>query len=171
MTTTPRPPKSARRSGFTLLELMIVVAVMAILAMIALPSMRDRLVRQQVVEALQLVDFAKQAIDGSHRLTAALPADNAAAGLPPADRIVSKYIASVAVSDGALSLTFNDKVSSLLAGKKISLRPATVDGYPAVPITWVCGRASVPEHMSAHGPNETTLDARYLPMNCQGRGL
>jgi type IV pilus assembly protein PilA len=160
-----RPPKTL---GFTLLELMMAVAVLAILAMIALPSFRDRIVRQQVQEALPLVDFARQAISAQYTATAKLPADNAAAGLPPPDRIVSKYIASVVVKDGALVLTFGQQVSGLLAGKKVSLRPATVDGYPMVPITWLCGRASVPSNMSVHGPNETTLVAAYLPLSCQG---
>ena len=160
----PNRPKN----GFTLLELMVVVVVVAILATIALPSFRDRIVRQQVLEALSLVDFAKQAIGARYTATAKLPADNAAAGLPPPDRIVSKYIASVSVNDGAMVLTFGQQVSGLLAGQKVSLRPATVDGYPAVPITWLCGRANVPPNMTVHGTNETTLAATYLPRDCQG---
>jgi type IV pilus assembly protein PilA len=165
-----RPPPSRAHAGFSLVELMMVVAVIAILALIALPSIRDRLVRQQVVEALPLVDFAKQAIGTQWGGTGKLPADNAEAGLPPADRIISKYVASVQVRDGGLVVAFSDRVSGLLAGKKLSLRPATVDGYPQVPVTWLCGHATAPPNMTVHGPDETTLDAAYLPLNCKGTG-
>src|SRR5437870_3398449 len=75
--------------GFTLIELLIVMAVIAILALIALPSMQDKLVRDQIIEAAKLADVAKGPVAGIWLAKQALPPDNEAAGLPPADKIVS----------------------------------------------------------------------------------
>ena len=68
-----------RYHGFTMMELMAVVAVVAILATLALPSYLDRIVRDQIKEALPLADIAKQPIATSWSLTQTFPADNAAA--------------------------------------------------------------------------------------------
>ena len=73
----------ARLDGFTMLEVMAVVAVVAILATLVLPSYLDRIVRDQIKEALPLADIARQPIAAAWALTQTFPADNAAAGLPP----------------------------------------------------------------------------------------
>jgi type IV pilus assembly protein PilA len=159
-----------RVGGFSLMELVVAMSVMAILATIAIPSVRDRIVRQQVAEALPLADFAQKAVGAYYAAHARLPVDNAEAGLPPADRIVSKYIAALAVEDGALVLTFSDRVSGLLSGKTVSMRPATVDGYPAVPISWMCGHADLPKGMTVQAKDKTTVEANYLPVTCRSRG-
>src|SRR4051812_23670684 len=75
--------RAGRRGGFTLLELMVTLSVLAILAMIALPGYLDRIVREQVSEALPLADLAKPALEAAWRMGRPLPADNAGAGLPP----------------------------------------------------------------------------------------
>ena len=71
------------RRGFTLIEVMVVVAVIAILAMMAFPTYQDKLVRDQVTEALPLADIAKAPVAAGWTLLKLFPADNAAAGLPP----------------------------------------------------------------------------------------
>jgi type IV pilus assembly protein PilA len=161
--TSRRPPSA----GFTLIELMVVVSIIAILALLAVPSLRDSLMRQQVADALPLVDFAKKAVAAQYAASAAFPADNAQAGVPPADRIVSRHVRSVEVRNGVLVMTFGNQAMGGLAGSTLSLRPAYVDGYPQVPISWLCGSAPVPANMRVQGNNETSLPEKFLPRSCR----
>ena len=155
------------RRGFTLLELMIVVAIIAILAMVAMPSIQGKLVRSQIVEAVHWADVAKNPIAAAWLATKALPADNAAAGLPDADKIVSNLVSSVAVENGAIQITFGNRASGLLKDKILTLRPAVVEDAPIVPVAWVCGFAPVPGKMTAKGENKTTIEPKYLPLACR----
>ena len=159
-----RPSAAAR--GFTLLELMVVVAVIAILSTMLIPSYRDRIVRKQVAETLDGLAFAQSAIGARYAATASFPADNVTAGLPPPDKIVGNHLSSVTVVDGALVLRFGNAVDGTLKGKQLSLRPAYVEGYPQVPLVWVCAGARVPGNMTAQGQDVTDVDKRYLPLRC-----
>lgn len=156
-----------RTSGFTLIELMIVVAIIAIMATMAMPSYQDRVIRAQVGEGLALADFVKQAVAAHRSSIKALPADNAAAALPPAERIVGNHVSSVTVQDGAIHIRFGNLANRNLAGKTLSLRPATVQGYPQVPIAWVCGSAPAPAGMVLAGRNATDLPNVHLPLDCR----
>ncbi len=156
-----------RSRGFTMMELMAVVAVVAILGMIALPSYVDRIVRDQVRAALPLADIAKQAIAAGWSLAQAFPVDNAAAGLPPAEKIVANYVSNVAVEDGAIHITFGNRANNTIAGKILTVRPAVVEDAPVVPIAWVCGYAEVPDKMTISGKNLTDVSASLLPMECR----
>ena len=159
--------KTRRRQGFTLLELMVVVAVIAILAMIALPTLQDKLVRDQIVEAAKLADIAKSPVASSWSTSKAFPADNSAAGLPVAEKIVSNLVSSIAVEGGAVHMTFGNKANPLIHGKVLSFRPAVVDDAPIVPVAWVCGHSKTPEKMSAKGVDRTNVPPKYLPLNCR----
>lgn len=156
-----------RADGFTLLELMVVVAVIAILAMIALPTLQDKLVRDQIVEAAKLADIAKSPVAASWSTSKSFPSDNGAAGLPAADKIVSNLVSAVTVEGGAVHMTFGNKANPLIHGKVLSFRPAVVDDAPIVPVAWVCGRSKVPEKMSAKGTDRTDVPTKYLPLNCR----
>ena len=157
-----------RYRGFTMLELMAVVAVIGILAVLAVPTYMDRIVRDQVKAALPLAEIAKPPISMSWALAQTVPADNAAAGLPAAEKIVSNFVSSVAVRDGAIQMTFGNSASGAVSGKMLSLRPAVVEDAPIVPVAWVCGNADVPDKMKAFGENMTSLPNSLLPFECRG---
>jgi type IV pilus assembly protein PilA len=157
-----------RCKGFTLIELMVVVAIIAILALMLIPSYQDKLVRDQVVEALPLAEVAKTPIALSWAALQALPPDNAGAGLPTADRIVSNYISATTVQGGAIHLTFGNRAHAQIKGKVLTLRPAVVEDAPVVPVAWICGYAPVPDKMTAKGENRTNVPPIYLPFRCRG---
>jgi len=154
-------------AGFTMIEMMVVLAVLAILAMTALPSYYTRVVRQQIEGMGPLVAVAEAPVAAAWRMTQALPADNAAAGLPSADKMVNNYVSNVAVVNGAVNVTFGNRAVGALAGKVLTLRPAVVSDAPQVPVTWVCGNAQAPKNMTLMGANQTTVPIPYLPLECK----
>ena len=158
---------NSRHHGFSMMEMMAVMAVMAILATLALPSYLDRIIRDQIKAALPLADIAKQPVAASWSLAGAFPADNAAAGLPPADRIVANHVSSVAVVNGAIHITFGNRANKTLAGRILTLRPAVVEDAPIVPVAWVCGFAEAPDKMTVHGRNLTDVAEPLLPIDCR----
>jgi type IV pilus assembly protein PilA len=153
--------------AFTLVELMVVIAVLGILALIALPSYQSRIIGQQVAEGVQGADFVRKAVSDFYALNKTLPVDNAAAGLPESRLIVGNYVSDVTVNNGATTITFGNRTNNQIKGQKLALRPAVVETAPAVPIAWVCGNAAVPQQMKAQGENTTTLPAAFLPLNCR----
>ena len=162
-----RQRRSAMR-GFTMIEMLVVIAIIAILAMVALPNTQDKLIRGQIAEALPLADIAKAPVAAMWGGVHSFPLDNAAAGLPAADKIVNNFIRGVVVDNGAIHLTFGNRANLLLKDKTLTLRPAVVDDAPVVPITWVCGYASAPDKMTLKGANKTDIPANYLPLICRG---
>ena len=155
------------RNGFTLIELLAVMSVMAILVLIALPSYLERIVREQVAEGLPLADLGKPAVQAAWTKGDPLPADNAAAGLPPADKLVNAVVTSVTMQDGAIHVRYGNKAASALQGKTLTIRPAVVEDTPIVPIAWLCGRAATPPKMKALGTDKTDLPAAMLPLRCR----
>jgi len=153
--------------GFSLLELMVVIAIIVILALIALPGIPDKVVRERIAEAIKLADIVKPPIAAAWSTTGQLPVDNAAAGLPVADKIVNDLIRSVAVESGAIQITFGNKANVAINGKVLSLRPGVIDDARIVPISWVCGNADPPGKMTVRGLNKTDVAERYLPLACR----
>jgi type IV pilus assembly protein PilA len=148
------------------MELMAVVAIVAILALMAVPSMLDKIVKEQIVEALPLAKIVSAPVDAFWKVNGKLPADNAALALPEPTKIVSNLISSVRLEDGAIHLQFGNQANGNLRGKTLSLRPAVVEDTPLVPIAWVCAYAKEPQNMKVLGTNSTDIKKQYLPQRC-----
>ncbi len=157
-----------RNTGFSLLEMMAVVAVIGILGMIAIPNYLDRIVRAQIEAALPLADVAKKPITAIWVASQVMPANNSEAGIPVADKIVGNFVSATTVSNGAINLTFGNRANSAIAGKTLSIRPAVIADESVVPITWVCGNAAGPNKMTIIGDNQTNIDPLLLPPECRG---
>ncbi|HZX79751.1 MAG TPA: pilin [Lysobacter sp.] len=125
-----------KQQGFTLIELMIVVAIIAILAAIALPAYQDYVARSQVSEAMSLASGAKTAVTEYYADKGAWPANNAAAGLAGAASINGKYVNQVAVASNVITATFRATgVSQKIQGGTFSLTGTDAGGS----ISWACG--------------------------------
>jgi type IV pilus assembly protein PilA len=161
------PSNRRKTCGFTLIEVMVVVAVIAILALIAMPSFQGKLVRDQIVEGSGLAAIAKGPIAAFWATHKAFPADNAGIALPAADKVVNNLVRAVAVQDGAIHVTFGNRANGLLKDKTLTFRPAVIDDAPVVPVTWVCGFAAGPDKMTVRGENKTDIPKYYLPLNCR----
>ena len=152
-----------------MLEMMVVVAIIGILALMAVPSFQDQIVRDQINNALPLADIAKPPNALAWGALQTFPTDNAAAGLPSADKIVNNSISSVALQEGAIHITFGNRANGLITGKILTLRAAVVEDAPIVPVTWVCGYAEAPDKMTIRGENKTNIPANFLPFSCRSR--
>jgi type IV pilus assembly protein PilA len=159
------------QQGFTLIELMIVVAIIGILAAIAIPAYQDYTIRSQVSEGLQLAASAKTAVaeTWSSTGTAAAVADRTTVGMSPnGTDTVGKYVSSVDVADGEITITYDTPdANPAIAGLTLSLVPYISDDNT---VSWKCGLADPPDN--ATGPMVadsavTNIDARYLPANCR----
>ena len=154
--------------GFTLIELMIVVAIIGILASIAIPSYQDYTVRAQVVEAFTLASEIKGSVQEFRKERGRMPANNREAGIPPADKLIGNYVTSIDVVGGALHVRMGNHSNKLIEGHVVTLQPLVVTGSPASPMSWRCGRRSVPDGMEAVGENRTDIDDKFLPSSCRG---
>ena len=156
-----------QKNGFSAIEMMVVVAIIAILAMIAIPSSVERIAKEHVLAAIPLADIAKEPIAAQWKLLKTLPMDNKEAGLPAPDKVVSNFISAVAIKDGVINMTFGNKANPKLKGKILSIRPAVIEEAKIVPIAWVCGYAKAPDKMLLMGANQTNIEDRYLPFACK----
>jgi len=137
------------QQGFTLIELMIVVAIIGILAAIALPAYQDYTKRAHVSEGLTVAAAAKTGVSEFWASNGRLPDNNTSAGLPSAASIIGNAVKQVEVTTGGkIEITYNDKVEN---GKKLVLSPATAGGG----IQWKCGATG------------TDVNSKYLPSNCR----
>jgi type IV pilus assembly protein PilA len=158
-------PKRVR--GFTLIELMIVVAIIGILASIAIPAYQDYTIRAQVVEALALIDELKPSIREYYRDRGTWPADNAAAGVPAPEHLLGQYVEGIVVNDGAMHVRFGNKAHASLRGTTLTMRPLYVTANPTSPIAWNCGFSEPPQGMSPQGMDRTDVRAQFLPSSCR----
>ena len=140
----------AIQKGFTLIELMIVVAIIGILAAIALPAYQDYTARAQMGEALTLADGQKGAVTEFYADKGVFPGSNASAGIAEAASIAGKYVDRVGVS-GAGVITASMKASNVangIAGTTLTLTPTAGSGS----VTWAC---------------TSSASAKYIPAACR----
>ncbi|HWH38262.1 MAG TPA: pilin [Usitatibacter sp.] len=157
----------ARQCGFTWIEILTVMAVLGVLALMAVPSMRDGVLRKQVSEGIVLADVARVGVQTAWALNGAMPADNKAAGVPESRKIVGNVVQAVSVEQGAITVTFGNNASKALDGKRVTLRPAVVPDERAVPIAWLCHQAKAPGGMEVHGRDDTDVPPEWLPVACR----
>ncbi len=162
------------QKGFTLIELMIVVAIVGILAAVAIPAYQDYTIRAQVSEGLSLASAAKAAVVESYGSNGAWPSDNTAAGVGTATNIVGKYVTGVAVAGNLVTVTFGGSSNSAISAKTLFFTAGlSANGD----IAWQCGSKSMATGITATGTGVTafaaaggggTLDQKYRPAECRG---
>ena len=152
--------------GFTLIELMIAVAVVGILATIAIPSNLVHRQRSEVAEALRMVATIRQDVTYYYIKNLSFPSDNSEAGVPEANLLIGNKVSSIEVEDGAIHITLGNKVTKSLQDKILTLRPAIVIGSPTSPISWLCGSDEPVQGMEAIGNNKTDLANAIVPASC-----
>ena len=160
--------RQRQNKGFTLLEVMVVVAIIAVLATIAIPSKVGHMTQQQIVEAVELIKPYQANIEIYYRTHAGgFPSNNEEAGIPAPDKIIGSYIDRTELRDGALHIHLGRKIQSKLHHKIVSMRPVFVQDSTDSPISWVCGYDEVPDGMIAAGINFTDVKPIFLPGRCR----
>lgn len=153
--------------GFTLIEMMVVLSIIAILVMLAIPNTKGRLSRVQIEESLTLTDDFKAQVEAYYRMTGDWPDTNETLHMPDPERIIGNYVVAVTLSQGALHIELGNKIGEGLTGRVLSLTPVFVQGSPKSPISWVCGLSKVPNGMRPAGENLTDIEPVYLPNSCK----
>ena len=139
------------QKGFTLIELMIVVAIIGILAAIAIPAYQNYTKRAHVTEGLNLAGGAKAGVADFYATNNRYPTNNTSAGLDSATNIKGNAVTSVTVSSGLITIQYNGKVGAGTT-QTLVLSPLTSTGS----IQWMCKKAS-----------GSTLTDQLLPANCR----
>jgi type IV pilus assembly protein PilA len=161
------------QKGFTLIELMIVVAIIGILAAIAIPAYQDYTIRAQVTEGMNLAGGVKAAVAEYYANNGTWPTalqGNAAGQLGFTGAVSGKYVSAInLVAGGGINVIYNGTQANaaLRASNILSIRPALSANSD---IVWICGRATVPTGTGIVAPtaaNTTNVVNKYLPATCR----
>ncbi|HEZ6511677.1 TPA: pilin [Neisseria meningitidis] len=158
------------QKGFTLIELMIVIAIVGILAAVALPAYQDYTARAQVSEAILLAEGQKSAVTEYYLNHGKWPANNSSAGVASsASDIKGKYVEKVEVANGVITAQMaSSNVNNEIKGKKLSLWAKRQNGS----VKWFCGQpvtrndtATATDVAAANGNGK--IDTKHLPSTCR----
>ncbi|HEZ5090496.1 TPA: pilin [Neisseria meningitidis] len=160
------------QKGFTLIELMIVIAIVGILAAVALPAYQDYTARAQVSEAILLAEGQKSAVTEYYLNHGKWPGNNTSAGVASSSDIKGKYVEKVEVANGVITATMlSSGVNNEIKGKKLSLWAKRQDGS----VKWFCGQpvartannTANDEVTADAAANGKKIDTKHLPSTCR----
>ncbi|EMT7634625.1 pilin, partial [Neisseria gonorrhoeae] len=158
------------QKGFTLIELMIVIAIVGILAAVALPAYQDYTARAQVSEAILLAEGQKSAVTEYYLNNGEWPENNASAGVASASKIIGKYVKQVEVKNGVVTAQMaSTGVNKEIKGKRLSLWARRQDGS----VKWFCGQPVTRDNVAADNDdvtddkNNNGIDTKHLPSTCR----
>ncbi|MBH2098766.1 pilin [Neisseria meningitidis] len=157
------------QKGFTLIELMIVIAIVGILAAVALPAYQDYTARAQVSEAILLAEGQKSAVTEYYLNHGEWPSNNTSAGVATSTDIKGKYVKEVKVANGVITATMlSTGVNKEIQGKKLSLWAKRQAGS----VKWFCGQpvtraANNAADVTADSGTAKKIDTKHLPSTCR----
>ncbi|HEZ5466562.1 TPA: pilin [Neisseria meningitidis] len=159
------------QKGFTLIELMIVIAIVGILAAVALPAYQDYTARAQVSEAILLAEGQKSAVTEYYLNHGIWPGNNTSAGVATSSKIKGKYVKEVEVKNGVVTAEMKSSgVNKEIQGKKLSLWAKRQDGS----VKWFCGQPvtrddnnTANDAVKADTGTAKKIDTKHLPSTCR----
>ncbi|HHY5206661.1 TPA: pilin [Neisseria meningitidis] len=158
------------QKGFTLIELMIVIAIVGILAAVALPAYQDYTARAQVSEAILLAEGQKSAVTEYYLNHGEWPKNNTSAGVATSTDIKGKYVQSVEVKNGVITATMlSSGVNNEIKGKKLSLWATRQDGS----VKWFCGQpvernaTTTNDDVNKATGTDDKINTKHLPSTCR----